>query len=96
MDFAREGLIAIVCCVFQCAYSCICAVLLQTDLAKEEESVEPIPQISDFVIDDLRKYVSYINIFVDTRIWLNFVQFSHDVHKLLGLPWNSAPALAKI
>ena len=38
----------------------ICAVLLQTDLAKkEEESVEPIPQISDFVIDDLRKYVAY-------------------------------------
>jgi len=29
-------------------------------LKKDEETIEPVPQISDFVVDDLRKYVANI------------------------------------
>jgi len=36
--------------------------LFQSDTKKDEDdedAVEPVPQISDFVIDDLRKYVTH-------------------------------------
>jgi len=40
--------------------SYVFVLLLQTDSTKKDDDVvEPVPQISDFVIDDLRKYVMY-------------------------------------
>jgi len=39
--------------------------LLQSDAQKkEEDSVEPVPQICNFVIDDLRKYVTNVIIII--------------------------------
>ena len=45
----------------------------QGDVSKkdEDDAVEPVPQISEFVVDDLRKYVKYISVMCSkTRIWL--------------------------
>jgi len=47
------------------------AVSLQNDVTKkdEEDVVEPVPQISEFVIDDLRKYATYMSfVYSKTRI----------------------------
>ena len=44
-------------------FSFVLVLLFQSDSSKKDEdsedTVEPVPQISDFVIDDLRKYVTH-------------------------------------
>jgi len=43
-------------------YMHLTSCFLQSDVSKKdaEDAVEPVPQISDFVTDNLRKYASYI------------------------------------
>ena len=50
-------------------FSCVSVLLLQTDSTKKDEDViEPVPHISDFVIDELRKYVMHFIPFVKIGI----------------------------
>jgi len=64
----RVVLVQIFHSVVLCVYDIMSS---QGDVSKkdEDDAVEPVPQISEFVVDDLRKYVKYISVMCSkTRI----------------------------
>ena len=68
-------------------FSFVLGLLFQSDSLKKDEdgedTVEPVPQISDFVIDDLRKYVTHGRLGVNTPKNLDVTDTKYNTNCIL-------------